>query len=258
MRRIALALARCWLLTGMTLSACVYELPLGGIAPSHPRPLPGRSFQLGLSAGLVPDVSGTIPEIHKDGRVLNQIPDVSTMLTGSGWGMFGVAAAAGLDDWIDLGFSSSRGFYSTVRLWDAGGWALSASPAFYLHSVSGREPDGFDEGRVWTRITNRNLTGLLSFQAPTTTLAILDLFVGYGVSRYSVSIRDQWRNHQTTVPSVVGGFTLDRGSDRDGGITRALRLSFDASGTWLTQRDGRRDFVVSNRVQMALRLRPVW
>ena len=132
-----MAPAACSLLVPVSLlSACVYDVPLGGIAPSHARPLPGRSFELGPSIGLVPDISEMIPEIEMNGRVLNQVRADDPHLTTAGWGPFGLAMGAGLTDWLDLGFTSWRGFYSTVRLLEGRSWALSASPAFFFHRVA--------------------------------------------------------------------------------------------------------------------------
>jgi hypothetical protein len=203
--------------------------------------------------GLFPELQGTVPEIIVNDRVINPVPEKRDLESAGGWRAFGPGIAAGLTDWVDVGFSLARGLHSTVRLIESREWALSVSPAYFRHVERADVPE-------WTRVTNLNLTGLIAYRPLRFVLGRrMDVFAGGGQSWYEVEIRDQWRKHRSTASTIVGGVTLDAGPSR-AQETAALgtRVSVETAVTFLEQRDGRHDFVVTNRIQLALRRLSAW
>jgi hypothetical protein len=240
------------LLLGTTaLSACFpTTLPLGGISPMQGRPLPARSFQLGFGMGRFPDLMGAVPDMGT-----NPVPDGA----GTTNARLVLTAGAGLGEWVDVGISSSRGLYSTVKLVRAGALSLSVSPAYYRATE--------EDETLWIRASNRNLTGMLAFQPGDVDGIALDLYAGSGINWFTVEIRDRWRRHSGRSPTLFGGLTIDlwRPSDDEDeveagreGLFHTARLSLESTGAWVTQRNGRRDFVTVGRIQMSLRSWPAW
>lgn len=223
------------------------------------RPLPARSFQLGLGFGKFPDLMAAVPDIGA-----NPVPENPNATDTKVF----LAVGAGLGEWLDVGLSSSRGLYSTVKLVRAGAWSLSVSPAYYrvtteVISLSTTQPN------TWIRASNANLTGLLAFRTPEVERVALDVYAGSGINWYNVEIRDRWRTHSGTSPTVLAGLVVDGASIDLWGATgeegstndetgQTVSVGIELTGSWITQRNGRRDFVTVGRVQLSLRSWPAW
>jgi hypothetical protein len=234
-----------------TISGCSYTLPLGGISTAQARPSPRGSIQVGFSMGMFPDLSGSVPEIRSGESLYNPIDRAGT--SEGGWGFFGLGGAIGIRDWLDVGYNTSRGLYSTVRVLAMGPWAFSVTPAYYRFVRNDRQGDFLREPFVWTRVENQNLSGLLAFREDLGPFRI-DFYAGGGYSSYTVTIREQWREFEAEAPTLLLGLMLDGRGDR----RRGARLALEAAGTRLTQRDGAREFVVTGRFQFAWSRRLLW
>jgi hypothetical protein len=210
---------------------------------------------MSLGGGNFPDIVGTIPEVlDESGNVLNPVPSSSQAFAGAGWlGLFGPGVSTGLTSWADVGLSFARGLDATARLLRLGPASLSVSPAYYRYT---NDPDS-GSPEVWSRVTNLNATALVSYRPELGPYIAIDAWGGPGISRYTVEIKDQWRSFTTSVPSASAGLALET-FRRDATLLTTLRLSFTGTGTWLEQRDGRRDVVVSKRFEIALRTWPAW
>jgi hypothetical protein len=233
-------------------SGCSYTLPLGGISTGQARPIPRGSIQAGFSMGTFPDLAGSVPEISGNEIVYNPVDSAGT--TNGGWGFLGLGGAVGLTDWLDVGYNTSRGLYSTARVIAMGPWAFSLTPAYYRYVRDDRRGEMFSDPSVWTRVENLNLTGLVAFREGIGSSSWIDAYAGGGYNRYAVTIRDQWREFEAEAPTVLMGVMLDGPGDRP----RAARVALEAAGTWLTLRDGRERFVVTGRFQLAWSRRLLW
>jgi hypothetical protein len=198
---------------------------------------------------------GAIPDIGT-----NPVPDGPTATDAK----LSLAIGAGLGEWVDLGLSSSRGLYSTVSLVRTGAWSLSLSPAYYRATEDGDE----DGDTTWIRTSNRNVTGLLAFQTGEEDGVAFEIYAGSGINWYNVEVRDRWRTHSGTSPTLLTGVTIDGVTldlwrptgDESETSTRddTARISLEGTGAWITQRNGRRDLVIVGRVQLAFRSWPAW
>jgi hypothetical protein len=240
------------ILAGMISSGCSYTLPLGGISTGQARPSPRGSIQAGFSIGMFPDLAGSVPEIRRDETVYNPIDSAGT--TEGGWGFLGLGGAVGITNWLDMGYNTSRGLYSTARILAMGPWALSVTPAYYRFVRSERRDEMFSDPSVWTRVENLNLTGLLAYREEIGPFNWIDVYAGGGYNRYTVTIRDQWREFEAGAPTLLLGVMLEGSPDRQ----RGGRLALEAAGTWLTQRDGREKLVVTGRFQLAVSRGLLW
>lgn len=211
------------------------------------QPVGDRVLMAGLSAGRLPELSGTLPDLG-----VNPIPHSDSLTTSTG-GLDILGVAVGLSESVDVGISGSRGLHSTIRLKHGGHWSLSISPAYYrFASSSTSEPKA--------RASNLNVTGLLSLDPWPGGSFLSDAYTGFGVNRYSASIDTGMGSgsHAAVVPTMLVGLRLGgpgcwpfcRPDD-----PRLFSFGAEAQGAWLRQRDGRRDFVPTLRVFLSVGVR---
>jgi hypothetical protein len=209
-----------------------------------------------LGLGKFPDLKGAVPDMGT-----NPVPDGGSTTDVKLFFTLG----AGLGEWVDLGISSSRGLYSNVQLIRAGGWSLSVSPAYYRAT----EDSDADGDTTWIRASNRNLTGLVAFQTGEAEGVSAEIYGGSGVNWYKVEIRDRWRSHSGTSPTLLAGVAIDGAtldlwgqpgeeSESTAPGDDGLRICLELAGSWIRQRTGRRDFVVVGRAQLAFRSLTAW
>jgi hypothetical protein len=213
--------------------------------------------------GKFPDLMGAVPDMGT-----NPVPDggrstdTKVLLT----------LGAGLGEWVDVGISSSRGLYSTVKLVRAGAWSLSLSPA-YFRVTSAMLPFSTQFPDTVIRASNLNLTGLLAFRPGDVDGVAMEAYAGSGINRYKVEIRDRWRTHDGWSPTLLAGVIVDGvsldlwrpngeegGTEESGGegAGQTVSVGLELDGAWITQRNGRRDLVIVGRVQLTLRSWPAW
>jgi hypothetical protein len=229
----------------MVLSGCG-TLPLGGMSVGQSRPVGARGIDVGMSMGAVPNIAGTAPELRRDNdHLVNPIPADSALTAEYAFLDFQVAAS--LTDWLELGASFSRGVYAVARVARGERWALSLSPALFLHSENSRGPlqcgEWLDVPCVRddrSTVRNLNLTGLVAFTPQVGALNAADLYVGAGMNAFAahVAADDRFTDHSAVVPTIlIGGM----------GMISRMRFTLEAQRTWITQRNGRRDGVATLR-----------
>ena len=225
------------------LTGCSYALPMGGADVGRGRPLGSQVLQLGLSGGRLPDLSATIRDVG-----VNPIPEGRARTTSNG-GFDPIGVAVGISPSVDLGLNFSRGLYSVVRIAHGQRWSASVSPALYRYS-SGQEDSG-------GHVTNINVSGLVSLDPWPDRSGVRDLYVGVGMNRYSarIDVGSTSASNSAVAPTILGGLRaglprcLFRCRDRDTGF---LALGAEARGSWVRQRNDRRDFVPTFRIYFSL------
>ena len=195
----------------------------------------------------MPELAGTLPDLG-----VNAIPPSDSLTTAMG-GLDLLGVNLGLSESWDVGLNFSRGLHSVIRLDRDGAWAVSISPAIYRYSYDVSSSEG-------ARVTNLNLTGLASLDPWPAGSFLSDGYVGAGVSRYSATLSSGGGevSHSAVVPTVLSGIRF--GGPRcfpfcRAGDPRTFTFGAEAQGSWIRQRNGRRDFVPTVRIFLSLGLR---
>ena len=237
-------------------SGCSYSLPLGGIAPGRGQPVGERMLQAGVSRGTLPELAGTLPALFDaSGTIVNPVPESGETRTGvRGLDLIGVTV--GFTDAVDVGLNFSRGLHAFVRVLEGSAWSMSLSPAVFSYTSRNQFSPGNEQV---ARVTNLNLTGLLSVDPWKGHTFAPELYVGGGASRYSGWIEAERARsaHADVVPSVLAGLNLvatrcPESCETSRRTTRSLGV--EVVGTWLQQRNGRRDFVPVMRAYLSMGL----
>jgi hypothetical protein len=247
------------LLVGLVLAsqACVHSLPLGGAATGRGRPLGDQAFMLGMSAGPMPEVVGTLPElVDSIGGLRNPIPDGSRLRTSARFFDL-LGFAYGVTDRLDLGLNFSRGLHAFLRVAGDESWALTVSPALFRYTGEAQSTyRGLGEPG---QITNLNLTALGSLAGPTFFDRDSELYGGAGWNRYRAWIEsDRLRvERTTTTATALAGLRISRTasvrsrqSSRFYDVTSTLGV--ELLGSFIPQRDKRTDFVTTLRVYLSV------
>jgi len=241
------------------LTGCSYSLPLGGIAVGRGRPAGQGVLQLGAAMASMPELWGTLPPLYEGDttgvapylRLVNPVPHPDSLVA-SGFLLLPIGASLGISESVDLGFHSSRGLYSVIRIAHDSSWAVSASPAFFSYSGG-----SLGTGKARARVRNVNLTGLFSVDPWPGGRLLSEAYTGAGLSRFYGSIDTglESGSHAGVVATLLAGLRLGgpaclRACESKHG--RHFTVGGELQGTWITQRNGRRDFIPTLSVFLSI------
>lgn len=224
----------------LVFSSCsTVKLPLGGVNINHPKPMSGKfGFRAGGGYAPMPRIEGTVPAVYDaDGSVVNPIPATDDKLFNLP--VPNIDTALGIAGWVDVGVSVNRGTYVLAKLFEAGHWTFSISPAYF--SSTSTTSDKKAEGRA----RNLNATFLTCFDFIPKSPASIFLYAGAGANFHKTTITSKIPDTDITVNSAEYSTITPNILAGAGGRLFILDLTLEAAVTSLRQRDGRRDLITT-------------